>query len=173
MLNDFYKGAHYTLVIKDDAIHFQEGNMHLNSTPLIFAGLLSLIASALHLAIIIGGPQWYRFFGAGEKMATLAEQGSWYPTVITSCIALILFIWGLFAFSGAGLITRLPLLKTGLVIITGIYLLRGVGGYILTMLPQFHNSPDYSLEFWLISSTICLLFGLTHLYGLVKNWYHL
>ena len=33
---------------------------------LLFGGLLSGIAALLHIAIIIGGPQWYRFFEIGR-----------------------------------------------------------------------------------------------------------
>jgi len=46
----------------------------MNVDYLKFAGTLSFIASALHIAIIIGGPSWYRFFGAGESMASMAER---------------------------------------------------------------------------------------------------
>lgn len=33
---------------------------------LIAGGLLSAAAALLHIAVIVGGPDWYRFFGAGE-----------------------------------------------------------------------------------------------------------
>jgi len=77
---------------------------------LIAGGILSAGASLLHLGIITGGPDWYRFFGAGESMARMAEQGSWTPTVITLGIASVLAVWSAYAFSGAGLIPRLPLI---------------------------------------------------------------
>jgi hypothetical protein len=37
--------------------------------PLLWGGALSLVAALLHIAIIVGGPAWYRFFGAGEALA--------------------------------------------------------------------------------------------------------
>lgn len=46
---------------------------------LITAGLLSLSAALLHLICIYFGASWYRYLGAGEKMAEMAEQGSKYP----------------------------------------------------------------------------------------------
>lgn len=88
---------------------------------LIIGGLLSVAAALLHIGCIIGGPDWYRFFGAGEAMATLAEQGSMTPTPLTLGIAGILAIWAAYAFSGAGLLPRLPLLRTGLVVISAVY----------------------------------------------------
>ena len=42
---------------------------------LILAGSLSGLAALLHVAAIVGGPDWYRFFGAGEGMAGAAERG--------------------------------------------------------------------------------------------------
>ena len=41
---------------------------------LIAGGVLSALASLLHIAVIAGGPAWYRFFGAGEGMARMAER---------------------------------------------------------------------------------------------------
>jgi len=131
--------------------------------PLFLGGLLSMIAALLHVAIIIGGPNWYRFFGAGEQMALMAEQGSWYPPLVTSGIALVLFIWALYAFSGAGTIRKLPLLKTGLVIISGIYLLRG-----LAIIPAYFLMPEVIDNFLVWSSLICLLYGVTYATGTRK-----
>mgnify|MGYP000483232905 CR=1 FL=1 len=76
---------------------------------LIFAGSLSALAALMHLGCIYFGAPWYRFFGAGEQMAQLAEQGSSKPAVITSGIVFMLAIWSAYAFSAAGLFTKLPL----------------------------------------------------------------
>ncbi|XQF93747.1 hypothetical protein ACOBV9_08810 [Pseudoalteromonas espejiana] len=64
-------------------------------------------------------------------MAQLAEQGSTYPTYVTLAIAVIIALWGLYGLSGAGVILKLPLLKTALALITAIYLLRGIAGLII------------------------------------------
>jgi len=42
---------------------------------LVVGGWLSVAASLLHIGCIIGGPDWYRFFGAGEEMAQAAARG--------------------------------------------------------------------------------------------------
>ena len=60
---------------------------------LLAVGILSAAASGLHIAIIFAGAPWYRFFGAGERMAKLAEAGSWRPAVVTAGIAFILLVW--------------------------------------------------------------------------------
>ena len=65
--------------------------MTLRPDPwLIAAGMLNAAAAILHLAVILGGPDWYRFFGAGEGMARMAEQGMVRPVLITLGIAAIL-----------------------------------------------------------------------------------
>jgi hypothetical protein len=132
---------------------------------LIIAGTLSAIVAILHLGCIYFGAPWYRFFGAGEQMAVLAERGSIQPTLITSAIVLILSIWSLYAFSAAGIIFRLPFIRLALILITLIYLVRGIAGFFFISSPM-GRSP----EFWVWSSVICLSFGIVHLVGLKQQW---
>lgn len=143
--------------------------MQRNKT-LIIAGCLSFIASLLHIACIFGGPDWYLFFGAGEQMAQMAAAGDPYPTIATLVIASILAGWGLYAFSGAGLIVKLPFLKTCLVLITAAYLIRGVAGLFapfVTSDPMVHHN---SVTFWIVSSIICCIYGTYYLLGTKQVW---
>ncbi len=142
----------------------------MKNNSLVVAGILSGLAAVLHLSVIVGGADWYRFFGAGEEMAVLAEQGSVYPTIITLIISTILFAWAGYAFSGAGLIKRLPFLRFCLVAITSVYLIRGSAGLIVAFIPSSYQVQALGFEFMLWSSLICLFFGLVHLSGVVKGW---
>ena len=135
---------------------------------LVIGGLLSVAASLLHIACIFGGPDWYRFFGAGEAMATMAERGSMTPTLLTLGIAAILALWAAYAFSGAGLLPRLPLLRTGLVVISAIYLLRG-----LALIPALLINGANVMPFMLWSSLIVLVYGIVHAVGTWTAWPHL
>jgi hypothetical protein len=132
---------------------------------LVAAASLSAVAALLHLGCIAFGAPWYRFFGAGERMAQLAIEGSPYPTVITLAITAVLAAWSLYALSGAGIVRRLPLLRTCLCAITAVYLLRGT-----LALPFMAQLPGRSTTFWWWSSAICLGIGLVHLAGLVQAW---
>jgi len=132
---------------------------------LLAGGALSLLASLMHIAIIIGGPDWYRAFGAGERMAQAAARGAIMPTLVTLGIASILAIWALYAFSGAGLIRRLPLLRTGLVVITAIYLARG-----LALFPALIFRPDLVDGFIFWSSLVVLAYGATYAIGTITAW---
>ena len=132
---------------------------------LVAAGVLSAAASLLHVATIIGGPDWYRFFGAGEEMAGAAERGSFVPGAVTAAIAGMLAIWALYAFSAAGLIRRLPLLRTALVLITGVYMLRG-----LALIPLLVLKPELGDTFAIVSSLVVLLYGITYAVGTWQAW---
>ena len=132
---------------------------------LIAAGAGSALAAVLHLGCIAFGAPWYRFFGAGERMAQLALARSPYPTVVTLCIAGVLAIWALYAWSGAGAIRRLPLLRSALCAIAAVYLLRGV-----IALPFVAQLPERSPAFWYGSSAICIALGALHLIGLRQVW---
>src|SRR5690606_39322494 len=79
--------------------------MHSTGNKYLLAAAICCFAAALaHLGCIVFGGDWYRFFGAGEQMARMAEQGLWYPTIVTSVIVMALLVWALYGLSGAGAI---------------------------------------------------------------------
>ncbi|WP_404340183.1 hypothetical protein [Pseudoalteromonas mariniglutinosa] len=132
---------------------------------LLAAATCCFVFALAHLGCIVFGGDWYRFFGAGEQMALMAEQGLWYPTIVTSIIVLVLLAWAFYGLSGAGAIKRLPLTKLALMLITGIFLLRGV--LFIWLMPLF---PENSLTFWLISSGTCLFIGGLFAVGCWQQW---
>ncbi|MBB3120013.1 hypothetical protein [Pseudoduganella violacea] len=135
------------------------------NVALLLGAALSALAALLHLGIILGGPSWYRFFGAGERMATMAQQGKLYPTLLTLGIAAVLAAWAAYALSGAGLLAPLPWLKTGLCVIAAVYLLRG-----LAIVPLLTIARSKSTPFLVWSSLICLGYGIVHAIGLQQIW---
>jgi hypothetical protein len=128
------------------------------------AAALSALAALLHVMVIAGGPAWYRFFGAGERMAQLAEAHSPVPTLVTLGIAAILAAWAAYAASAAGLLRPLPLTAAALVTITAIYVLRGLAIVPVAAVPALRT------PFNLWSSAICLAIGLVHAVGLWQVW---
>jgi hypothetical protein len=132
---------------------------------LVAGGILSALAALLHLAVIAGGPDWYRFFGAGEEMAQMAERGLLRPTLYTIAIASILALWAAYAFAGAGLLPRLPLVRTALVAISAVYLLRA-----LSLIPLALLRPDLLDAFALWSSLIVLAYGICYALGTWRAW---
>jgi len=134
-----------------------------NMALVVGAGL-SLLAALMHVGIIIRGPSWYHLFGAGDRFVRAAQAGRRFPAVVTTGIALVLAGWAAYALSGAGVIDPLPLLRPALCVITLVYLLRGLLG------PFVLPGTGRSIRFILISSAVCLIYGLVHLYGLVQVW---
>ena len=138
----------------------------MTANPWLAAGgALSAAASLAHLAIIVGGPRWYDFFGAGPRMVRLAEQGSPKAALITVGIAAVLAIWAAYAFSGAGLIPRLPLLKLALLAISAVYLVRALG-YIPVL---FATGAPVGAFAW-VSSAIVLVYAVVHIIGTLQLW---
>jgi len=94
-------------------------------------------------------------------MARQAERGEITPTVVTLSISIMLTIWSLYAFSGAGLIGPLPGLRPVLIAITSIYLLRAAAFPLMLRM-----MPDRGVRFLMWSSLIVLAIGATHFIGL-------
>ncbi|MCF2858122.1 hypothetical protein L1286_11615 [Pseudoalteromonas sp. SMS1] len=133
----------------------------------IFASVCCFFAALLHVGCIIFGPDWYLFLGAGQQMASMAEAGLIEPTIITSMIAIILTMWGFYGLSGAGVIVQLPFQNPALGLIACVLIFRGLSFPLL--MPKF---PENSLTFWVVSSAICLVMGISFALGIwlkVKN----
>jgi hypothetical protein len=158
------------MVAKAQARHGCRLSLYRAGTGLLVAaGALSVCVAGLHVAIIfLGGPA-YRYFGAGERMARMAERGSAEPTVITAVLALVFVSWAAYAFSGAGLFAPLPRLRLVLLLIGLVYTVRG-----LVVVPQAF--------FWLsagaagvplrhvVFSAASLVVGCAYLVGTSHAW---
>lgn len=130
------------------------------SRALIAAGIFSASVALLHVGCLIFGAPWYRFLGAGERMARLAERGHWYPTLVTSVVTLVMIVWSAYAFSGAGVLRRLPFLRVVIFGAGAILMLRGVGAVALV---RFF--PENSVTFWIVTSLASAAGGLLYLVG--------
>lgn len=131
-------------------------------------GILSFAIALLHVVIIFVGSSAYRYFGAGEDVATAAESGSAFPAVLTLFLAAIFAIWGFYGLSGAGVIRRLPLLKIVLILIGAVYTLRGVA--VFRQLFQISTSSAEVAPREIVFSLVSLIIGLAYLIGVVTNW---
>ena len=139
--------------------------MNKGGTSLILGGIGSLVAALAHVACIVFGAAWFRFFGAPEPLIVDYENGAMGLVWMTIGIAVILAVWAAYAFSGAGKLPKLPLLRTGLIVIAGIYLLRGV-----ILFPAIANAPYPRSDFDIWSSAIVLVMGLAYAFGTWRAW---
>jgi putative oxidoreductase len=137
-----------------------------------WGAVLTAAASLLHVGIIFGGPGWYRFFGAGERMARLSARGSIYPTLITAGIAAVLGLWALYGLSGAGVIRRLPLLRLALALVAGVYFARGALGIPLVLFVggPYADELKGRMAFMVVSSLACIFLGFCYAFGAAWVW---
>jgi len=133
---------------------------------LLAGGAISALISILHVILALQ-PTLYRHISASQEssLAQMAEQGSTSTTIATVALALIFAIWAIYAFSGAGLINPLPLLRAALIAIGVIYILRAL--FIPTELNMALNK-GYPFRF-VVFSTISLVAGLLYLIGIFKQ----
>ncbi|MDO3384628.1 hypothetical protein QWI17_02125 [Gilvimarinus sp. SDUM040013] len=136
----------------------------------VIGSVLTALGAVLHFAIIIGGPDWYRASGAGEKLAQIAASGSLYPAFLGTCLAFIFLGWSAYALSGAGLIGRLPLLKFALPAIALLCTVRGVYGFFVPFFVKTGYVINLGVGFWVYSSLIWLTIGLSYFAGISLNW---
>lgn len=145
--------------------------MKANNLYLLIAAVLNASVALIHLGIVIGGPTWYRFFGAGEEMAKMAASGNPQATITTLFLVFVFAVWSIYALSASAVIRKLPLTKTVIFTIACIYTMRGLMGLPVVLLidhPYLNELAD-KLTFMIISSLICLIFGCIHFIG----WYKL
>ena len=122
-----------------------------------WAAGLDFLAAALHVGIVLGGPAWYRFFGAGESMARMAERRHPWPTAVTVAIAAALSMFGAYAMTAGGHFPTLPLPQEALMAITAIYAVRALVPLLLCSV-----IASMRTRFMIVSSLICGVYALTH-----------
>jgi hypothetical protein len=123
-------------------------------------GILSFAVALLHVVVIFVGASAYRYFGAGEEMATAAESGSAFPALLTFVLVAVFAVWGFYGLS---------LLKIALLLIGAIYTLRGVA--VFQQLFQIAaSSAEAAAPRDIVFSSVSLIIGLAYLIGTILNW---
>jgi len=132
---------------------------------LLGGGIFSFAFAALQISGIWWPPHLIRYMG-GPALLKITHP------VMYACLCLALgaatMLFGCYAFSGAGRIRRLPLLRAGLVLVTTIYLLRGL--LIVRQIPLVLQHPTF-IRFALFS-VIALCVGAVHLAGVIRLLRH-
>jgi hypothetical protein len=140
----------------------------------VWAARGTMLAALLHLAMPFGGPSWYTFLRAPDVIVRMAGAGHPYPAFMCLVIATLLVLCTLYAVSGAGIILRLPWLRTGLTVIAAGFLARG-----LSFIPLIALRPDALAgvchctkvdTFIVVSSAVCLAIGAGYAAGAARLW---
>lgn len=139
----------------------------VKSKFLITGGVIAAATAVWHLLCIVGGPSWYAFARAPKVVVNSAKQGTLLAPASTVVIAGLMFTCTAYAFSGAGLIIKIPLLKSALVTIAFLCLARA-----LLTVPYLMSSH---LDIWeLVASSgwffvgVCFLIGASEQFSAKK-----
>jgi hypothetical protein len=132
---------------------------------LIAGGVITALISLLHVVLAFR-PELYRYFGPsqGSGLAQMAVEGSRGTTIATAVLALTFAIWAIYAFSGAGWMGALPLLRAVLIAIGVIYILRSL--FVISEI-RMVLTQGYPFRF-VVFSTISLVVGLLYLIGALR-----
>ena len=134
-------------------------NLSFKSKLLTSAGIIFSLAAIWHLLCIIGGPAWFTFARAPSAIVISAQQGTLLAPIGTIIVALLMFTCTLYAFSGSGLIRKIPLLKTALITISILCLLR-----VMVVFPSLLYS-SFTDTWQLIATSVWLFLGICFLVG--------
>ncbi|HET9033903.1 MAG TPA: hypothetical protein VFN25_13495, partial [Dokdonella sp.] len=137
---------------------------------LFASGLLCAVGALMHLALPLGGPDWYRFVGAPQGLVAMAAAGLARPLIACIAIACVLGVFTSYAFSALGFVRRLPALRPVLCVIGLILTARAV------WLPFLAVTDPHALErlcgrcndlnvFVVATSVLCLFIGAGYLLG--------
>lgn len=129
------------------------------------AGYINIAISIGHLVGLIWAEQLFDATGIREEMNELAQVHFLFPYALTLIVSIVFFVFGLYAFSAAGKIKKLPCLRFAIFGIAGIYLFRGAGGLFFEVLEQEVSAP---IE--IMYSLIALVIGFLFLYGGIQKW---
>ncbi|PHR93654.1 MAG: hypothetical protein COA69_03170 [Robiginitomaculum sp.] len=143
----------------------------LGQFAFIIGAIGVLVGAIVHIMGLIAGPEWIRFLGAPDLVVESARQRTWLAPVSTLVIAGVLCVWAAYALSGAGVLRKLPLLRTVLAVTAVIFVVRGV-----IFLPLFLSSCwDWNTSFHAFHGFLSLyvfVLGMLYscgLYGLIKE----
>jgi hypothetical protein len=130
---------------------------------LTLAGLFVLGIAVLHVACAIVGPAAYRYFGAGEQMASWAAAGSPVPAVVTLLLALVFGLFGVYALSAAGRFRPLPVVRPVVIAIGSIFALRGLA--VVLEIVKLVREPESIPVREPVFSAVALVVGAAYLVG--------
>ena len=131
---------------------------------------LCLVGALAHLAMPLGGPEWYLFFGAPPALAHMAAAGLVRPIVTCVAIAAFLLVMSAFLLSQLGYIRRIPgvrwaLLFFGIVLSARAIAFPAIASYSPGALAQVCGRCGELNSFVLLSSAACLFIGIGFLLG--------
>ena len=126
---------------------------------LLFGAYFNFIIAVAHVIGLFWAKQFFEVTGIGKEMERASAIHSSLPYISTIVVAVFFFLFGLYGFSGAGKYRKLPFLKIGLLTIAIIYLIRGIGGFFISI-PESTAMPLFEYIYSAIAAIIGLFYYL-------------
>lgn len=136
----------------------------LKQNVYLIIGALFLFSFALYQLSAVFWTKEMIIYNGGP--AQMMEKNYTGYVLLCILITLIAVAGGLYSLSGAGKFYRLPLLRTMLVTITAVFLLRGM--MLISDVMIIQKYPELELTRFAIYSSIALIIGSIYLFGVIK-----
>lgn len=132
---------------------------------LITGAILNFIIAAGHIAALLFLDWAFEFTGIVDNIKKYSWISPWMHYGATLLVAILFILMGIYGLSGARVMRKLPLLKPGIVLITIVYIVRGILGLAYEILSQ---------EQWIngiVFACIALFVGLCYMSGGLWRWH--
>ena len=130
-----------------------------------FGGYINIVIAVAHIVGLFWADKMFEITGIGNEMTKLAQTHSSLPYILTLFVAIVFFIFGLYGLSADNKLRKLPFLKPVVFVISGIYLLRGIGELIFDLEKQQANQFSE-----IIYSLTAVFIGFLYLIGGLQKW---
>lgn len=127
-------------------------------------GYINIIIAIGHIVGLFWAEQMFQVTGIGEPMRELSAIHFTLPYLLTIFVAIIFFIFGLYGLSADDKFKKLPMLKPAIFTIASIYILRGLGELLVTIVRGTASITETTY------SLIALAIGLLFLIGGIIKW---
>tara|TARA_R110000737_G_scaffold55799_1_gene79606 strand:+ start:1308 stop:1763 length:456 start_codon:yes stop_codon:yes gene_type:complete len=136
----------------------------IQSKLLISAGVIASASAIWHLLCILGGPSWFVFARAPQQIITSAQQGTLLAPLGTIFVASLMFACTVFSFSAAGIIRKVPLIKSALITIAILCTMRALLAIPVLVTPT-------GLDIWqIIASSVWFYVGVCFSLGTIEQY---
>jgi hypothetical protein len=130
---------------------------------LLLGATANFCVALFHLIIVFVGAPGYRYFGV-TQLAEMQEKGSIVPAALTLGLTMMFALFATYALSGAGVLRRGPFLRTVLVALGAIYILRGLP-VIRQIIELAFGDKKYLMAVFF--SGVSLLIGISFVIGAI------
>lgn len=126
----------------------------IGTAALIAVAMIAVFTAVAHMSCIVLGEACYRAQLAPELIVNSAIEGTWIAPIGTTLVSTLFLVCAVYALSAAKLIKAVPMLKPGIILISGLCLSRGIATVPLALL-----FPDKVNLFALVAGCIWFLSG--------------